>query len=158
MGRGDPLGGGILREQVQHPTGRDVFGEGGQLGKGAGQEIMESVGGPGGLLDLALQAGDELAEQGHGWLGRRRGGRSLDDGEASHGLALRIVGGALGEVRLPIILVALGLADGDGQGPVQAAEELLEIGGDCPAASMRMWKWTWGCLRRNCSKRSRRAW
>src|SRR5262249_19322138 len=34
-----------------------------------------------------------------------------------------------GEVRLAIILVALGLADGDGPGPLEAAAELLEIGG-----------------------------
>ena len=50
-------------------------------------------------------------------------------GEAGHGLALGVVGGPLGEVRLPIVLVALGLADGDGHGDVEAAEELLEIGG-----------------------------
>ena len=37
--------------------------------------------------------------------------------------------GALGEVRLMVVLVALGLADGDGHGPIEAAEELLEIGG-----------------------------
>ena len=129
MGRGDALGGGVLLEQPQHPAGGDVLGEGGQLGEGAGQEVVESVGGPGGLLDLALQAADDLAEQGHGRRRRRRGGGSLDEGEAGHGLALGVVGGALGEVRLPIILVALGLADGDGHGPVEAAEELLEIGG-----------------------------
>src|SRR5262245_15694470 len=36
---------------------------------------------------------------------------------------------ALGEVRRPIVLVALGLADGEGDGAVEAAEELLEVGG-----------------------------
>ena len=61
--------------------------------------------------------------------GGRRGGGPLDEGEAGHGLALGVVGGALGEVRLLIILVALGLADGEGHGPVEAAEELLEVGG-----------------------------
>ena len=59
----------------------------------------------------------------------RRGLGLLDDGEAGHGLALGVVGGALGEVGLLVILVALGLADGDGHGQVEAAEELLEIGG-----------------------------
>ena len=54
---------------------------------------------------------------------------SFDDSEAGHGLALGVVGGALGEVCLAIILVALGLADGKGHGQIEAAEELLEIGG-----------------------------
>jgi len=36
MGRGDALGGGVLPEQSQHPSGGDVLGEGGQLGEGAG--------------------------------------------------------------------------------------------------------------------------
>ena len=53
----------------------------------------------------------------------------FDDGEAGHGLALGVVGGALGEVGLLIILVALGLADGDGHGQAEAAEELFEIDG-----------------------------
>ena len=61
--------------------------------------------------------------------GERRGVGSLDDGEAGHGLALGVVGGAFGEVGLLIILVALGLADGQGHGQVEAAEELFEIGG-----------------------------
>ena len=61
---------------------------------------------------------------------RGRGGLGLlDDGEAGHGLALGVVGGALGEVGLLIVLVALGLADGDGHGQVEAAEEVLEVGG-----------------------------
>jgi hypothetical protein len=53
----------------------------------------------------------------------------LDDGEAGHGLALGVVGGALGEMRLLIILVALGLTDGQSHGQVEAAKELVEIGG-----------------------------
>ena len=61
--------------------------------------------------------------------GGRRGVGLLDDGEAGHGLALGVVGGAFGEVRLLIILVAFGLADGEGHGQVEAAEELFEIGG-----------------------------
>ena len=61
--------------------------------------------------------------------GDERGVGLLDDGEAGHGLALGVVGGALGEVRLLIILVALGFADGEGHGQIEAAEELLEIDG-----------------------------
>ena len=129
MGRGDALGGGVGREQSEHPAGGDVPGEGGQLGEGAGQEIMESVGGPGGLLDLALQAAGDLAQQGHGSLGLGRGGGPLDQREAGHGPALGVVGGALGGVRLVVVLVALGLADGEGHGPVEVAEELLEVVG-----------------------------
>ena len=63
-------------------------------------------------------------------LRRGRGGVGLfDDGEAGHGLALGVVGGAFGEVGLLIVLVAFGLADGNGHGQAEAAEELFEIGG-----------------------------
>ena len=61
---------------------------------------------------------------------RGRGGVGLfDDGEAGHGLAFGVVGGAFGEVGLLIVLVAFGFADGEGHGQVEAAEELFEIGG-----------------------------
>jgi hypothetical protein len=53
----------------------------------------------------------------------------LDHGEAGHGLALRVVGGALGEVGLLVVLVALGLADGQRHGQGQAAEEVFQVGG-----------------------------
>ena len=53
----------------------------------------------------------------------------LDDGEACHGLAFGVVGGAFGEVRLLVVLVAFGLADGQGDGQGQAAQEVFEIGG-----------------------------
>src|ERR1700687_11334 len=61
--------------------------------------------------------------------GKTRGGRLLDNGEACHGLAFGIVAGAFGEVRLLIVLVAFGLADGQGDGQAEAAQELFEIGG-----------------------------
>src|SRR5258708_30922335 len=81
------------------------------------------------LLDLGLQAAGDLAEQeyGRGW--GQRGVGLFDDGIAGHGLALGVVGGALGEVGLLIILVALGFADGESHGQVEAAEELFEIDG-----------------------------
>ena len=129
VGLGDAFGGGILVEEPQHPAGGDVVGQGGEFGEGAGQEVVESVDGLGRLFDLGLQAAGDFAQQDHR---RGRGGRrvgSLDDGEACHGLALGVVGGAFGEVRLLIILVALGLADGQGHGQVEAAEELFEVDG-----------------------------
>jgi len=43
-------------------------------------------------------------------------------------LAFGVVGGAFGEVGLLVILVAFGLADGEGDGQGQAAEEVFEIG------------------------------
>ena len=95
----------------------------------ASQEVVHSVDGLGRLFDLSLQATGDLTQQVHLLGGDRRGVGLFDDGEASHGMALGVVGGALGEVRLAIILVALGLADGDGHGPLESAEELLEIGG-----------------------------
>ncbi len=51
------------------------------------------------------------------------------DGEARHGLAFRVVGGAFGEMGLLIILVPLRLADGQGHGQLKAAKEVFEIGG-----------------------------
>src|SRR5438067_80916 len=75
------------------------------------------------------KAGGNLAEQEHGLGGGRRGVGLFDDGEAGHGLALGVVGGALGEMRLLIILVALGLADREGHGQAEAAEEQFEVDG-----------------------------
>jgi hypothetical protein len=80
-----------------------------------------------GLLDLGLQASGHFAQEGHGRRRGRCGGRLLNDGEARHGLALGVVGGAFGKVGLLIILVAFGLADGQGHGQVEAAQEVLEI-------------------------------
>ena len=120
---------GYLSSNSQHPAGGDVVGQGGEFGEDAGQEVVQSVDGLGRLLDLGLQAAGDFAQQDHG---RGRGWRGvglLDDGEAGHGLALGVVGGAFGEVGLLIILVALGLADGQGHGQVEAAEELFEIDG-----------------------------
>ena len=90
---------------------------------------MQAIDGLGGLLDLGLQAAGDFAEQVQGrWDGR--GGLGLfDDGEACHGLAFGVVGGAFGEVGLLVVLVAFGLADGDGQRQGEAAEEVFEIGG-----------------------------
>ena len=129
VGRGDPLGRGILVEEPQDPTGGDVVGQGSELGEGACQEVVQSVDGLGRLFDLGLQAAGDLAQQDHGRGGSRRGVGLFDDGEAGHGLALGVVGGALGEMGLLVILVAFGLADGEGHGQVEAAEELFEIGG-----------------------------
>ena len=129
LGLGDAFGGGILVEQLEHPAGGDVLGQGGEFGEDAGQEVVQSVDGLGRLLDLGLQASGDLAQQDHG-RGRGWGGVGLlDDGEAGHGLALGVVGGALGEVGLLVVLVAFGLADGDGHGQVEAAEEVFEIDG-----------------------------
>jgi hypothetical protein len=84
--------------------------------------------GLGGLLDLGLQATGHFAQEDHGRCRGQCGGGLLDDGEARHGLAFGVVGGAFGEVGLLIILVAFGLADGQSHGQVQAAEKGFEIG------------------------------
>ena len=81
------------------------------------------------LLDLGFQATGDLAQEDHRRRGGWRGVGLFDDREAGHGLALGVVGGALGEVGLLIILVALGLADREGHGQVQAAEKQLEVDG-----------------------------
>ena len=118
VGRGDAFGGRIFVEEPQDPAGGDVVGQGGELGEDASQEVVQSVDGLGRLLDLGLQAAGDFAQQNHGRRRGRRGLGLLDDGEAGHGLALGVVGGALGEMRLLIILVAFGLADGEGHGQV----------------------------------------
>ena len=90
--------------------------QGGEFGEDPGQEVVQSVDGLSRLLDLRLQPSGDFAQQDHG-RGRGWGGvGQLDDGKTGHGLALGVVGGALGEVGLLVILIALGLADGDGHG------------------------------------------
>ena len=93
------------------------------------QATNRAIGRLGSLLDLSLQAAGNLAEQDHRGGRRRRGGRLLDDGEACHGMAFGIVAGAFGEVRFLIVLVAFGLADRQGHGQAEAAQEVFEIGG-----------------------------
>ena len=66
MGRGDALGGGVPGQQLEDPAGGEVLGEGGQLGEGAGHEVVQLVDRPGGLLDLGLEPPGDLAERGHG--------------------------------------------------------------------------------------------
>ena len=53
----------------------------------------------------------------------------FDDGKTGHGLAFGVVGGAFGEMGLLIVFVAFGLADGQGHGQAEAAEESLEVSG-----------------------------
>ena len=79
-------------------------------------------------LTLACKRPATSRKQDHGGSGRGVA-RQFDDGEAGHGLALGVVGGAFGEVGLLVILVAFGLADGQGHGQVEAAKEVFEIGG-----------------------------
>ena len=131
-GLGDALGGGIFVEQLQHPGGREVVGQVGQFGKDAGQEIVQAIDGLRGLFDLGLQASGDFAEQDHCGRDGRGGAGQFDDGEACHGLAFGVVGGAFGEVGLLVVLVAFGLADGQGDGQGEAAEEVFEIGGILP--------------------------
>src|SRR6516165_12389501 len=110
VGLGDAVGGGVFVQQAQDPAAGDVVGQGGELGEDASQEVVQSVGGLGRLLDLGFQATGDLAQEDHRRRGGWRGVGLFDDREAGHGLALGVVGGALGVVGLLIILVALGLA------------------------------------------------
>jgi hypothetical protein len=114
---------------MQDPTGGDVVGQGGELGENAGQEVVQSIDRLGRLLDLSWQAAGNRAQQDPGC---RRGWRGLglfDDGEAGQGLTLGVVGGALGEMRLRVILVGLGLAYREGHGQLEAAEDRFAIDG-----------------------------
>jgi hypothetical protein len=43
-------------------VGSEVVGKGGEFREDAGQEIVEAVDGLGGLLDLGLQTGTDLAQ------------------------------------------------------------------------------------------------
>ena len=105
-----------------------MLGEGGQFRKDARPEIMQAMDRRSGLLDLSLQTAGDLAHPRPGRREWQRGVRLLDPGQARHGLALGVVGGALGEVRLLLVLSAFGLAPGDGQGQRPARQEALEIG------------------------------
>ena len=58
---GDAVGTGIMVEQVQDPGSGEVFGQGGQLGKDAGQEIVEAIDRLGCLFDLGLEASGNFA-------------------------------------------------------------------------------------------------
>jgi hypothetical protein len=78
--------------------------------------MVQAVDGLGGLFDLGLQPSSHFAEDGHGLRSWRGGLGQLDDGEACHGLAFGIVGGAFGEVSFLVVFVAFGLADGQGDG------------------------------------------
>jgi hypothetical protein len=126
---GQAWDGRIAVEQLQQPAGREVIDQGGEFGEDAGHQVVQAGDVARGLLDLGLQAGGHLAEQPQ----LRRDGRSgvglLDDGEARHGLALGVVGGAFGEVGLLIVFVAFGLADGNSDGQGQAAEEVFDVDG-----------------------------
>jgi hypothetical protein len=99
---------------------------------------VKSVDGLSRLFDACLQPAGDLAQQDHGRGWRRGCLRVLDDGKAGHRLALGVVGGAFGEVRLLVILVAFGFADGDGHGQVEAAEELFDIDGVLASATTRL--------------------
>jgi hypothetical protein len=126
-GLSDALSGGVLVEQAQHPGRGDVVGQRGQFGKDAGQEVVQAIDSLRRLLDLGLQAAGHFAQQGQGGRSRCCGLGLLDDGEAGHGLAFGVVGGALGEVCLLVVLVAFGFADGQGHGQVEAAQEMFEV-------------------------------
>ena len=64
-GLGDPRRGGVFVEELKNPTCGDVLGQSGQLGKNAGQQIMEAIDRLGRLLDLGLQAAGDFAQQVH---------------------------------------------------------------------------------------------
>src|SRR5258707_10054580 len=81
VGRGDAFGGRIFVEEPQDPAGGDVVGQGGELGEGASQEVVKSVYGLGGLLDLGLQAAGDLAQQDHLFGGGLRSVGLFADGE-----------------------------------------------------------------------------
>ena len=99
-----------------------------QLGKDAGQAIVELVDQARGLLGLALQRAGQFAELGE--LGRRlgRGSRLFDDREAGAGQGVHGVGLAFRKMDLAVIAILLGLADGDRLLPRQRAEELFQVG------------------------------
>ena len=90
---------------------------------------MQAIDRLGRLLDLGLQPAGDFAQHRHGGRQRQGGWGLLDDSEPRHGLALCVVGSALGEMRLLIVLIAFGLAHRDRHRQLQRAEKALEIGG-----------------------------
>ena len=59
-GHGDALGSRVLRQQPQDPTSFDIVGQGGEFREDTGQEVVQPVDSLGRLLDLSLQATDDL--------------------------------------------------------------------------------------------------
>jgi hypothetical protein len=102
-------------EEFEHPTAGESLDEQGAFGEGEGEEVVELVDQAGALADGGLEPSGDLAEQAP-FDGQRRGGCGpLGAGEASGGAGLDGVGLEGAEECGAVVLVALGVAAGDGE-------------------------------------------
>src|SRR6516162_6397350 len=99
-----------------------------------------------------------LAQHHHGRRKWQSGLRLLDHGKARHGLALGVVGGALGEMRLLIVLIAFWLSYGDGHRQWQATQEAFEIGSVLTGGINANVEVRLGCCWCSSSNRLRSSW
>jgi hypothetical protein len=111
-------GGGIMFEQGEDPASANVVDEQGELGKSACQEIVQLIDDPGVLPSLRFEPAGDLAE--HALLRRDVwcGFGVLRESIAGAGLGLdgiRFLDSVNGRA---IVLVALGIAAGDGEAGV----------------------------------------
>ena len=123
-------GAGITLEDREDPTGAQVLDQQSELGKGAGQQVVELVEDAGVLACLGLEPAGDLAEDAHRRRERGRGFGCFRDGEAGAGVGFDQIVLFRAEDGDPIILVAFGIAAGDGfavrQG-LQEGEQVVRI-------------------------------
>jgi len=113
----------------QDPGGLQVRNEGCQFRKDPSQDVVELVGQARGLAGLAFEALNDFAQRLQGSWVARRFARLLDQGEASGAIALRGVGLAFGKDGLAIVVVAGGVANGNGFGKGQGAQKRFQVRG-----------------------------
>ena len=118
-------------DELQDPASGQVLDEQGELGEGQGEQVVELVDQAGALTDDGLEAAGDLTQaaqfQGQG----RVTAGPLGEGEAGGGAGLDGVGLVAAEEGGAVVLVALGVAAGQGQGErrAQPAEEVEEVVG-----------------------------
>jgi len=115
-GGGESSRGGVAAEQFEYPTGAEILDEDGQFGKGTDEELMELIDQSGALPGDGLESSGDLSELAEFEGGRRPGLGSFVEGVACGGACLDGVGLLRPEERGAVVLVALGVAAGKGDG------------------------------------------
>ena len=117
-GGGEEGCGGVTVDEFEDPADRDVLDEEAEFGEGECEQVMELVDEPGALPDDGLETAGDLAEEtqfvGH----RRRVSGPFADGISCGGAGLDGIGLLGAEECDAIVLVALRIAAGDGEGGV----------------------------------------
>ena len=155
MAGGEERRGGIAVDEFEDPAGGEVLDEQGEFGEGQGEEMMELVDEPGALADDGLESAGDLAEECAVRVTTACRVRGLfAEGEACGGAGLDGIGLLAAEEGGAIVLVALRIAAGDGEGQRgrqrlarprgawQRCRKWSRLSAYWPAASRRTAKWT----------------